>query len=50
MHNLEKIARSVEFNEPILLVGETGTGKTTLVQNLAERLGHPLIVLVFFII
>ncbi|XP_010528473.1 PREDICTED: midasin [Tarenaya hassleriana] len=42
---LEKIARSVECNEPVLLVGETGTGKTTLVQNLASWLGQKLTVL-----
>ncbi|EOA33535.1 hypothetical protein CARUB_v10019643mg [Capsella rubella] len=42
---LEKIARSVEYNEPVLLVGETGTGKTTLVQNLAHWIGQKLIVL-----
>ncbi|PQP97334.1 hypothetical protein Pyn_09066 [Prunus yedoensis var. nudiflora] len=33
------------WNEPVLLVGETGTGKTTLVQDLAMRLGHKLTVL-----
>eukprot|EP01018_Ginkgo_biloba_P038909 Gb_21123 [translate_table: standard] len=42
---LERIACSVKHNEPILLVGETGTGKTTLVQHLAVRLGMPLTVL-----
>jgi len=45
-HVLEKIACSVKWNEPVLLVGETGTGKTTLVQNLALRLGQKLTVLV----
>ncbi|CAN7046686.1 unnamed protein product [Brassica oleracea var. botrytis] len=45
---LEKIARSVEYNEPVLLVGETGTGKTTLVQNLAQWIGQKLTVLVCF--
>ncbi|OVA06149.1 von Willebrand factor [Macleaya cordata] len=45
LHVLERIACSVKYNEPILLVGETGTGKTTLVQNLAMRLGQPLTVL-----
>ncbi|KAK9282633.1 hypothetical protein L1049_010852 [Liquidambar formosana] len=45
LHVLERIAGSVKFNEPVLLVGETGTGKTTLVQNLALRLGQRLIVL-----
>ncbi|GAB2269172.1 hypothetical protein Dimus_004102 [Dionaea muscipula] len=42
---LERIACSVKWNEPVLLVGETGTGKTTLVQNLAMKLGHKLTVL-----
>lgn len=37
----------MKYNEPILLVGETGTGKTTLVQNLAARLGKTLTVLVY---
>ncbi|KAI4355485.1 hypothetical protein L6164_004254 [Bauhinia variegata] len=45
LHVLERIACSVKYNEPVLLVGETGTGKTTLVQNLALRLGHKLTVL-----
>lgn len=46
VHLLEKIACSVMYNEPVLLVGETGTGKTTLVQSLATRLGQTLTVLV----
>ncbi|CAA2972808.1 midasin isoform X1 [Olea europaea subsp. europaea] len=45
VHLLEKIACSVMYNEPVLLVGETGTGKTTLVQSLATRLGQTLTVL-----
>lgn len=45
LHVLERIACSVRYNEPVLLVGETGTGKTTIVQNLAMRLGQPLTVL-----
>ncbi|CAM8907839.1 unnamed protein product [Rhodiola kirilowii] len=45
VHTLERIAASVFFNEPVLLVGETGTGKTTLVQNLAARVGQKLSVL-----
>ncbi|KAM7483877.1 hypothetical protein LguiB_008460 [Lonicera macranthoides] len=46
LHVLERIACSVKYNESVLLVGETGTGKTTLVQNLAMRLGQKLTVLV----
>ncbi|XP_020701231.1 midasin isoform X3 [Dendrobium catenatum] len=45
LQSLERIACSVKYNEPVLLVGETGTGKTTLVQNLAMMLGYPLIVM-----
>ena len=41
---LEKIAVCVSLNEPVLLVGETGTGKTTAVQELAELIGKKLIV------
>lgn len=46
LHLLERLAASVKGNEPVLLVGETGTGKTTLVQDLALRLGQRLTVLV----
>lgn len=45
VHLLERVACSVKFNEPVLLVGETGTGKTTLVQSLAAKLGQKLTVL-----
>ncbi|XP_048323691.2 midasin isoform X2 [Ziziphus jujuba] len=45
LHLLERLAASVKGNEPVLLVGETGTGKTTLVQDLALRLGQRLTVL-----
>lgn len=50
LHVLERIACSVKWNEPVLLVGETGTGKTTLVQYLAMKLGQKLTVLVYFLI
>ncbi|KAI9594948.1 P-loop containing nucleoside triphosphate hydrolase protein [Syncephalis fuscata] len=42
---LEQIAVGVRRSEPILLVGETGCGKTTVVQNLADMLGRRLVVL-----
>ncbi|KAI1505402.1 P-loop containing nucleoside triphosphate hydrolase protein [Biscogniauxia marginata] len=40
---LEQIAVAVKLREPMLLVGETGIGKTTVVQQLAETLGHKLV-------
>lgn len=40
---LEQIAVAVKLSEPVLLVGETGIGKTTVVQQLAETLGNKLI-------
>ncbi|ODA80032.1 hypothetical protein RJ55_02990 [Drechmeria coniospora] len=40
---LEQIGVAVKLQEPVLLVGETGIGKTTVVQQLAESLGHKLI-------
>ncbi|KAM7344790.1 midasin [Cochliomyia hominivorax] len=41
---LERIAVSVSHAEPVLLVGETGVGKTSSVQYLAARTGHKLVV------
>ncbi|KAF2624667.1 midasin [Macroventuria anomochaeta] len=40
---LEKVAVAVDRQEPLLLVGETGTGKTTTIQYLAELLGRKLV-------
>lgn len=40
---LEQIGVSVRHREPLLLVGETGIGKTTVIQQLADSLGHQLI-------
>lgn len=40
---LEKIAVAVDRQESLLLVGETGTGKTTCIQYLAEQLGRKLV-------
>lgn len=42
---LERIACCVTANEPVLLVGETGTGKTSSVQYLARQTGHKLVVI-----
>ncbi|KND03960.1 uncharacterized protein SPPG_08934 [Spizellomyces punctatus DAOM BR117] len=42
---LERLAVSTAQNEPILLVGETGTGKTTVVQHLAHLTNTPLTVI-----
>uniref|UniRef100_A0A182PZR4 Midasin n=1 Tax=Anopheles farauti TaxID=69004 RepID=A0A182PZR4_9DIPT len=41
---LERIAVAVTQNEPILLVGETGVGKTSSVQYLAYQTHHKLVV------
>ena len=37
---LENIAVCVSHNEPVLLVGETGCGKTATIQYLATQCGH----------
>ncbi|KAK9303268.1 hypothetical protein QLX08_005030 [Tetragonisca angustula] len=42
---LERIASCIVQKEPVLLVGETGTGKTTCVQYLAQITCHKLIVI-----
>ncbi|XP_030578137.1 midasin [Archocentrus centrarchus] len=39
---LEQLAVCVAKGEPVLLVGETGTGKTSTVQHLARITGHKL--------
>ena len=41
---MERIAAACAANEPVLLVGETGGGKTTLVQELAKAIGRELLV------
>lgn len=40
---MERVATCLAQNEPVLLVGETGTGKTTLVSRLAAMTGVPLV-------
>lgn len=42
---LERIMCCVTSSEPVLLVGETGTGKTSTVQYLASVLGQKLVVI-----
>ena len=37
MRLLQSVAVTAQQQEPALLVGETGTGKTTLVQRLANQ-------------
>ena len=39
---IERLSAGVAVNEPILLVGETGCGKTTVIQQLAKALGQEL--------
>lgn len=41
---LERIAEAVNQNEPVLLVGETGVGKTSSIQYLAYQTNHKLVV------
>lgn len=40
---LERVATCITMQEPVLLVGETGTGKTTTISYLSSLLNHPLI-------
>lgn len=37
MRLVEALAAAVSQNEAVLLVGETGTGKTSMVQHLADK-------------
>lgn len=39
---MEQIAVAVQMVEPVLLVGETGTGKTTVVQEVAKMMNKKL--------
>jgi MoxR-like ATPase len=41
---MEAIGVCIRENEPTLLVGETGTGKTTMLQHLAQCCGRELVV------
>ncbi|KZT67287.1 hypothetical protein DAEQUDRAFT_812985 [Daedalea quercina L-15889] len=40
---LSRISTAVSLNEPVLLTGETGTGKTSAVTHLAALLNRPLV-------
>ncbi|KAE9408912.1 P-loop containing nucleoside triphosphate hydrolase protein [Gymnopus androsaceus JB14] len=40
---LSRIASAIALNEPVLLTGETGTGKTSAITHLAHILHQPLI-------
>lgn len=42
---MERVACCLSLNEPVLLVGETGTGKTSTLQLLAKHTGNTLVVL-----
>ena len=42
LRNLERLATAIHLKEAVLLVGETGTGKTSIVQSLAGLLRAPL--------
>lgn len=42
---MEQIAVAIEMVEPVLLVGETGTGKTTVVQQVAKLMNKKLTVI-----
>jgi midasin len=39
---LEQVGAALRMAEPVLLVGETGIGKTTVIQQLADSLGYKL--------
>jgi len=41
---LERCACAISAGEPILLVGETGTGKTSGIQHIARQVGQDLVV------
>lgn len=40
---LARIATCISLREPVLLIGETGTGKTSLITHVASLLNRPLI-------
>ena len=42
---MQQIAACITHQEPMLLVGETGCGKTTVIQYIAECIGQQLVVM-----
>ncbi|CCE62256.1 hypothetical protein TPHA_0C01000 [Tetrapisispora phaffii CBS 4417] len=42
---MEQIGVAIQMTEPVLLVGETGTGKTTIVQQMAKLLRKPITII-----
>ncbi|SCV00168.1 LAME_0G07998g1_1 [Lachancea meyersii CBS 8951] len=42
---MEQVGTAIQMCEPVLLVGETGTGKTTVVQHMAKVLNQKLTVI-----
>ncbi|PPQ92825.1 hypothetical protein CVT25_004313 [Psilocybe cyanescens] len=40
---LSRIGKAISHNEPVLLTGETGTGKTSVISHLASLLHRPLV-------
>lgn len=42
---MEQISVAIQMTEPVLLVGETGTGKTTVVQQVAKMMNKSLTVI-----
>lgn len=45
LHLMEEVGVAISMAEPVLLVGETGTGKTTVVQEIAKLVGKKLTVI-----
>ena len=43
---MEQVAVCIHLNEPALLIGETGTGKTSVIQYMSNQLNQQLVVLV----
>ena len=44
LQTMEAVAAAIQYREPLLLTGETGTGKTSLVQHLASLVGAQMVV------